>query len=66
MHWALLVGVWGLGGLGADVHTCISVLVDGDTCARQCVCVCMLVCVHVCVHTCGASADVSAVFPCGL
>ena len=40
-----------MGGLGADVHTCISVLVDGDTCARQCVCVCVCLCACTCVYT---------------
>ena len=46
---------WAFGGwgVGVDVHTCIPVLVDGDTCAcaSVCVCVCVYVCVYTFVHT---------------
>ena len=51
MHWALLVGIWGL-GVGVDAHMCIPVLVDGDTCAHTSVCVCMCVCILSCIHVC--------------
>ena len=58
-------------GVRVDVHMCIPVLVDGDTCVRASVCVCVYscvclgayMCVHICAHTCGASAYVSAFFP---
>lgn len=60
--WGAFGGWGGWGQMFTRAFLCLSM----ETRVHASVCVCVLVCVHVCVYTCGASADVSAVFPCGL